>query len=72
MKASILVEIFSAYNADEEFIIDWLGKDEFEDDEDISDDEWLRVVNRVQGKTTLDTDFVSLVLYEEHQLTWEK
>jgi hypothetical protein len=30
MKASKLVEIFSAYDADEEFIVDWLGKEEFE------------------------------------------
>jgi len=72
MKASKLVEIFSAYNADEEFIVDWLGKEEFEDDEDISDDEWLRVVNRVSGKVALDTEYIALVLYEEHQLAWEK
>ena len=67
MKASKLVEIFSAYNADEEFIVDWLGKEEFEDDEDISDDEWLRVVNRASGKVELDAEYVALVLYEEHQ-----
>ena len=67
MKASKLVEIFSAYNADEEFIVDWLGKEEFEDDEDISDDEWLRVVNRVSGKVALDAEYVALALYEEHQ-----
>ena len=67
MKASKLVEIFSAYNADEEFIVDWLGKDEFEDDEDISDDEWLRVVNRASGKVGLDAEYVALMLYEEHQ-----
>ena len=67
MKASKLVEIFSAYNADEEFIVDWLGKEEFEDDEDISDDEWLRVVNRASGKVELDAEYVALVLNEEHQ-----
>lgn len=67
MKASKLVEIFSAYNADEEFIVDWLGKEEFEDDEDISDDEWLRVVNRASGKVELDAEYVALMLYEEHQ-----
>ena len=67
MKASKLVEIFSAYNADEEFIVDWLGKEEFEDDEDISDDEWLRVVNRASGKVELDAEYVALILHEEHQ-----
>jgi hypothetical protein len=67
MKASKIVEIFSAYNADEEIIVDWLSKEEFEDDEDISDDEWLRVVNRVSGKVALDTEYIALVLYEEHQ-----
>jgi hypothetical protein len=72
MKASKLVEIFSGYEPDEEFIVDWLGKEEFEDEEDISDDEWLRVVNRVSGKVELDTEYVALVLYEEHQLAWEK
>jgi hypothetical protein len=72
MKASKLVEIFSAYNADEEFIVDWLGKEEFEDDEDISDDEWKRVVNRASDKVALDTEYVALMLYEEHQFTWEK
>jgi len=67
MKASKLVEIFSAYDADEEIIVDWLGKEEFEDEEDISDDEWLRVVNRVSGKVALDTEYIALALYEEHQ-----
>ena len=67
MKASKLVEIFSAYDADEEFIVDWLGKEEFEDDEDISDDEWLRVVKRASGKVELDAEYIALVLYEEHQ-----
>lgn len=67
MKASKLVEIFSAYNADEEFIVDWLGKEEFEDDIDISDDEWLRVVNRASSKIELDADHIALMLYEEHQ-----
>lgn len=67
MKASKLVEIFSGYNPDDEIIVDWLSKEEFEDDEDISDDEWLRVVNRVSGKVELDTEYIALVLYEEHQ-----
>lgn len=67
MKVSKIVEIFSGYNPDEEFIIDWLGKEEFEDDEDISDDEWLRVVNRVSGKVVLDTEPIALAVYEEHQ-----
>jgi len=67
MKASKLVEIFSGYEPDEEFIVDWLGKEEFEDEEDISDDEWLRVVNRASGKVELDTEYVALVLYEEHE-----
>jgi hypothetical protein len=72
MKASRIVEIFSGYKPDEEIIVDWLSKEEFEDDEDISDDEWLRVVNRVSGKVALDTEYIALVLYEEHQLAWEK
>lgn len=67
MKASKLVEIFSGYNPDDEIIVDWLSKEEFEDDEDISDDEWLRVVNRVSGKVELDAEYIALVLYEEHQ-----
>lgn len=67
MKASKIVEIFSGYNPDDEIIVDWLGKEEFEDDEDISDDEWLRVVNRVSGKIELDAEYVALILYEEHQ-----
>jgi hypothetical protein len=49
-----------------------LVKEEFEDDEDISDDEWKRVVNRASDKVALDTEYVALMLYEEHQFTWEK